>query len=563
MPHAPPSLDPALDPALDAAIGAIESEFEIYVAHPERVTDACAVLRAALEAGLSASLVAGLNRLLPLPARRGGAIAVLVFDLVAEWAVAAADPWPILAAMLASQDAGLQQRALVSLAAAVREGRVPATHAVIEAVAARLDEDDSALSAAASLALVGAICARASSGEYAATPSDACRALLIDDEKASVRRAAARVLDLGGELPGDDLACWLLGDEAHAVLGPYLAFTRATHQDLLDAEPIARDRAALASFQLAEQCCGAATLRTVVSSIGWGRCNEGLEVTPTVGLSLSGGFPLLAGPDEARLFDEVPGARRVFERTLVTAVGCRVRDQDRSGTQGARMARFRAANVRHAEVLTALLDVAPLTHARLDHLLQIISELVDDFAAVFGGAPAARDDIASVHRVYADLRDRIGALREVDDGDAATSAGVTTRSGTGHAGAYAGYDIVSMEICRLVLPFEDPDSALHIRTLHGLKRYLHQRGLTLALSLVGTGGAAMRTVDLAVVSGDQIEVGRHLEFVDLDPHAAPSASDRVMPPAVRVAAEAFGRQLLHRQRIPSHVRVFCYGHEVH
>jgi hypothetical protein len=36
-----------------------------------------------------------------------------------------------------------------------------------------------------------------------------------------------------------------------------------------------------------------------------------------------------------------------------------------------------------------------------------------------------------------------------------------------------------------------------------------------------------------------------------------------MPPAVRVAAEAFGRQLLHRQRIPSHVRVFCYGHEVH
>ena len=51
MPHAPPSLDPALDPALDAAIGAIETEFEVYVAHPERVADACAVLRAALEGG--------------------------------------------------------------------------------------------------------------------------------------------------------------------------------------------------------------------------------------------------------------------------------------------------------------------------------------------------------------------------------------------------------------------------------------------------------------------------------------------------------------------------------
>ena len=91
-----------------------------------------------------------------------------------------------------------------------------------------------------------------------------------------------------------------------------------------------------------------------------------------VGLSLGGGFPLLAGPAEARLFDDLPGVRRVFERTLVTAVGRRVREDDASGAQRSIMARFRAANVRHAEVLTVLLDVAPLTRARLDALIATI-----------------------------------------------------------------------------------------------------------------------------------------------------------------------------------------------
>jgi len=264
MLHAPPSLDPAID----AAVAAIDAEFSIYVSHPERVAAACDVLRLGLAAGPRLSPPAWLSRLLPLPARRGGAIAAPVFDLLAEVAATHVDPWPILAAMLASQDDALQRRTLALVAEAARDRRVAVTQAVIAAVATRVDEDDSALSDAASLALLGTILARASSGEYPATPSDACRTLLFDDGTASVRRAAARVLDLGGRLPGDDLARWLLGDDAYDVLGPYLAFTRATHQDLLDAEPIAHDPAALASFRHAERRCGAAALRSVVSAIG-------------------------------------------------------------------------------------------------------------------------------------------------------------------------------------------------------------------------------------------------------------------------------------------------------
>ena len=120
-----------------------------------------------------------------------------------------------------------------------------------------------------------------------------------------------------------------------------------------------------------------------------------------------------------------------------------------------------------------------------------------------------------------------------------------------------------MEVCRLVQPFEDPQAPGEIRTLHGLKRYLHQRGLKLAFALIGAGPKTTRTIDLAVVAPDRtIEVGRHIEFVDLEGSRGTGGAPAI-PHPVRLVVEAFARQMLHAQPIPSHVRVFCYGTEVH
>ena len=43
---------------------------------------------------------------------------------------------------------------------------------------------------------------------------------------------------------------------------------------------------------------------------------------------------------------------------------------------------------------------------------------------------------------------------------------------------------LSVEATRLVQMFEDPPSLADVRTLHGLKRYLHQRGLALGFGLL-------------------------------------------------------------------------------
>ncbi|MCX6552010.1 MAG: PEP-utilizing enzyme, partial [Acidobacteria bacterium] len=94
-------------------------------------------------------------------------------------------------------------------------------------------------------------------------------------------------------------------------------------------------------------------------------------------------------------------------------------------------------------------------------------------------------------------------------------------------------------------------------------RYLHQRGLKLAFGLIGAGPRSTKTIDLAVVNlGRDIRVGRHIEFVDLEGQPRPGVRPDI-PSAVRRLVEAFGHQLIHQQKIPSDVRVFCYGNEVH
>ncbi len=305
----------------------------------------------------------------------------------------------------------------------------------------------------------------------------------------------------------------------------------------------------LESFRRAAEVLGERVLCDVVAALGWPRVNFGIEARPVVGVSLADSFPFLLSEEEASLVGEVPGARRVFERHLVMAAG-----GERGSTGGSRpaaaasssepdtLSRFRAYNVVHADLLNEILDVAPLTRARLEGILEKTARLVSDFDALFGGSSdrAARAEAEALVRVHADLRARtIEAL-----GRATT-------------------DPLPMDVCRLVQPFEDPQSAGEIRTLHGLKRYLHQRGLKLAFALVGAGPKTTKTVDLAVVSPDRtIDVGRHIEFVDLEGTLG-AGSAPAIPHPVRLVADAFARQMLHAQPIPSHVRVFCYGTEVH
>ncbi len=514
-----------------AAVADIEFQFASYMPRPERVAEACAVLR--LHAPAAGGSPDWLARLLPLPARRTGPVVLPLFEWMEERAADAPDAWPLLDAMLGAQDEALQRRAVASLARAFNERRLTLSPAIIEALAGMVDREGSGLASAESLRAIGSILTRA-----ATVPE-----LLVQRVSPRVQRLAARVLDLDATPPPDPVARRVLGEDAAGVLAPCLMFTRASHLDLATLAPAARNPAVLESFRRAADVLGERVLGDVVAALGWPRVNLGLEARKVVGVSLADGFPFLLSEDEAALVEALPEARRVFERHLVVATG----GAD-AGAGSARpasgpaepdtLARFRAYNVVHADLLNEILDVAPLTRARLDGILSKTARLVADFQALFGASSdrAVRGEVEAVVRVHDGLHAR-------------------TLAALGRAAS----DPLPMDVCRLVQPFEDPAAPDRIRTLHGLKRYLHQRGLTLAFSLIGAGPKTTRTLDLAVVgAGRSVDVGRHIEFIDLE-----GSGDGAIPHPVRLVADAFARQMLHAQPVPSHVRVFCYGTEVH
>jgi len=528
-----------------SALGTIESECGLYLPHPERVTAACDVIRAAVQGSAGAARLIGddgiLQRLLPIPARRSGAVTAPVCGLLEDLARTVPDPRPILDALLSAQGQHARRRAIELLAEQVEAGRLAVESATVARLAEMAESDEPALTSRDALALYDRVIARAGrpAGSVAADPR---LSLFFDGSAPRVQRFAARLLDLSDTPPAAAVARRMLGEEAHAVLAPYLDFTRASHLDLADAALLTRTPGAIASIRDAESVCGQAVMRDTISAIGWARVNLGIEARPVVGLGLGESLPLIMSPTEARLFDAIPGVRVVFSRIVLVAAGGReTASSGGRGPEGA-VARFRAYNITHAEVLGDLLDVAPLTRTRLAAILGRLDRLVDDFGALFGASEeaSARNTAAAVRRVYADLRAR------VDDASARHEC-----------------DPLPMDVCRLVLPFEDPDRPEAVRTLHGLKRYLHQIGLKLAFGLIGAGPKTTTTVDIALAApGRPVEVGRHVEFVDLEGaegegHAPP------VPHAVRLVVDAFTQQLLHGQRIASHVRVFCYGTEVH
>ena len=293
--------------ALELAIQIIENEFSSFLPHDDRVVASCDLLRVHVPALCAPGGRTWWERLVPLPSRRAGSCVPPLFTFLEELADDHPQPWPILEVLLGARESELQRRALTAFGRLVEAGRIEVTPEVFTSLSNRAEDEGSALASPAALDELRQIV----SGRLSLAR------LFIDGTTINIRRLAARLLDVGGAFPAHEIIDQLLGAEASARLTPYLAFTCATHADLLDVEPLAANRAALGSFRRAEEVCGAPMLRDVVAAVGWQRLNYGLDARPIVGLSVSGGIPLLVEPREAALFDGLPDVRRVFERTLV------------------------------------------------------------------------------------------------------------------------------------------------------------------------------------------------------------------------------------------------------
>jgi pyruvate,water dikinase len=516
------------DPLADL-LESIAAEFDVAMGRPEKVRADCACLREQLARPPTAPDLERLGRLAPLLRQRVGPIALPLFELLEEQAAASDEPWPLLEGLFRSRDAALARRALAVAERWAESGSLVVDRRVVRFLADEVERADSPLTEADALAAIARLVRRLTTGS-----ADPVLALYLEPAGDRLRGLAARLLDLDGHPAPLALAERLLGTRAHAFLAPYLGFTRATHRDLLHLQPDpGRPPPALASLRRAEAACGEALLRQVIAELGWARVNLGLEARPRVGVSFGGSVPLMVSPAEAPLLEALDGARRTAESWVILAHGGLPAAAEEAKGDGV-VSRFRAYNLAHAEALADILDVSPLTREKVERLVERMDRIVEDFGAIF--APHA-EECAILPGLYRDLRGRVVAELEKEGGPAQLSA----------------------ELTRLVQSFEDPRTLGEVRTLHGLKRYLHQRGLRLGFRLVETGGGTNRTVDLVLASGQRVLCSvRRIAYVDFEPQA-----NLLVPYAVAVIADGFVRQLLLGQDAFPSVQVFCYGNEVH
>jgi hypothetical protein len=528
------------DPAdrIVVLVSQIASEFEVAMGSPGRVRDACSELSKFVETAPVFPDRPQLARLIAAVGQRTGAMVDPLFDLLVQLSVRIDDPWLVLEGMLSVRDSVLMRRALEQTLKLAETGKLLVDLEVLQSFAAKLAQEGSPINEAEHLKILARII------HLAALPlSDPCQDptvwLYLSSSQVQLRHLAARILDSEAKPVSEDVTRAVLGEEAVKVLAPYLAFTRATHLDLLFLVPLPGQLPpCLGGVKEAETLCGSQLLREVIAELGWGRFNFGLEAVRGISVSIGSSFPLIVSSAEATLFDGIDEARRTGEHYLFTAHGGLPVESRKTSGEDDVVSRFRSYNLTHSEVLADILDVAPLTREKIERILEKMDRIVSDFTALFS---SYAEECTILPALYRDLRERILSEMDMETSEVQLSA----------------------ELTRLVQMFEDPTSLGAVRTLHGLKRYLHQRGLRLGFRLVESGRATNRTVTLVVALPKRIlHITRDFEYVNFGSERNVTTMTEI-PYPVKVVVEGFSRQILHgQQRLPG-VRVFCYGNEVH
>lgn len=520
---------------MDALCQSIADELAVSMGRPDRVAEDCTQLR---YLG-SCSDTACLHRLLPLLRMRSGEIAVPLFELIEDGVQSASDRWPMLSGLLSAKDGTLARRALGLTLRLAERKTITVGQGELRFLAVRSEEEESPFAEPEALATLGKLM-RMAAGKKPESITDRALTLLVEESDGPLRRLAARVLDLDGAPLSQDLVCRLLGAENAEFLAPYLAYTRATHLDLLSllGSP-ASVRRTMDTLREAEAACGQGLLKSVTAELGWSRVNLGLAVRRYAGLSISGSLPLFVSPGEAALFEGQEEVRPMSECFVIIAQGGQATEHQDSNETSDPVTRFRAYNAVHAELLDEILQVSPLSSERTRKILERMDFIVEQFVLLFNGYSA---ECATLPSKYRELKERILAELEL--------AGERPE--------------VSAELTRLMQMFEDPGSLEEVRTLHGLKRYLHQRGLKLGFKLVTVSRVPNRTVDIVLADSEgSLHAMKRIRYADFDAPADSDDPEESMPYAVSVAVGGLVRQLLHGQETFPTVDIFCYGNEVH
>lgn len=363
--------------------------------------------------------------------------------------------------------------------------------------------------------------------------------LLFSQEEHS-RRLAAQLLDQKGTRATGKTIEKLLGKEAAKKLYSYLSYTRATHIDLFYLIPVTgKSPPILDSVLNCEKICGEYIIKEVISKLGWKNVNYGLSVKHYVGLTIEGSLPLFVSDCEAKIFESSINAKRISEYFVFTAhgglpFGTRAADETDKPVN-----LFRTYNLAHANLLQEILDVAPLTPEKVIRILKQMDKIVDDFIMLFR---VYSDECSILTEVYGQIKKKV--VTELSRNTSESN--------------------LSAEVTRLVQMFEDPHSLGEVHTVHGLKRYLHQKGLQLGFKLVDQSRSPNQSINLVLATGSKvISVVKNINFASFEAETYVEFSFTKISYPIKVVIEGFIRQLLQgHDRFPS-VNIFCYGNEVH
>lgn len=522
-----------------ALVESITEQYEIGMGQPNRVEQDCIELGKSIALAPLDSTIELLTRLLPLLQKRSGEIVWPLYNLLESQLMRIEDKWLIIRSLLCARDSDVVRKALVLAAQLVRSGALEIDTDIVEFLSEQVRIEASGLNRDDLLPQIAALIHHFEpdeAGEY----EDPLAYLFETSAKISVRQLAARLLDFSNKPVPPERMKRVLGDDAYEFLSPYLIFTHAGHGDLIYLAPNPyKAPISIKSLRYIEETYGKEALRTIISELGWSRICLGIQAHDRVGISISGSLPLFVSLAEATLFKGFKDVRNIGEFLLIIAHGGLTATEQNVAHTDDSVTRFRSYNLTHAELLNEILDVAPLTPEKIRRIISCMDKIVEDFIRLFG---AHTEECTILPGIYNDLKSRIHA--EIEN----------TKSG--HQ--------LSPELTRLTQMFEDPRSLGEVHTLHGLKRFLHQRGLKLGFRLVEAGRAPNCTVDVALLQDSQIvQTAQRIRYTDFDPTLGEAEQTIHMPYSVAIVAEGFARQLLHGHTNFPSVDIFCYGNEVH
>ena len=525
------------DRRISSLLKTIAEEMDLIMGNEEQVATCCDRFRDLVRFPPSTPDMDHLKKLARLFANHDGTVSGPVFTLLAEMTAAVKKPWPLLDIMLGVEDEELQSQSLELTCKLINTGSLSVTDDVLGTLASLFSvEEGLAADAEAARRLTKSL--RGHFKRKSRRHGDPLVALIIKEKRTSVRMFLAGLLDGEGARVSAISSRLLLGPAIQTVLKPFLDYTDAGYMDHLAICGVDQGATVSASLEKAAEEFGPKAVREVLALVGWERANLGIRFQRFVKIEIQGSLPLMVSPQQALLFSGLKEAVVGDSCVVAVAQGCATITDEQDAADDDPIGRFRSLNIVHAELLGEIMDLAHLDLAKIDRILGHMDRIVEDYGILFG---AVSKEVRILPDVYETLKRRVREELEKDKD------------------AFG----INEEATRLMQMFEDPRNLGEVRTIHGLKRYLHQEGLRLGLELVDTSRSPNHSVDIVLSeAGGETTLVQSIRYAEFETVCERDPEPWLIYP-IRIVVEGFTRQLLYGQRIFPDINAFVFGNEVH